>query len=151
MPATGRPRLGLSEYDPRPDSTTPSRACASVEVLEKVGEGLNLTWEVRDGVSGHSKGHGGPAARGRAGTLEGDVVLYSDRIAYINHDIDDASALSWSPLTRFPQDCLAVLGSTHAQRISTMVGEIVRCSAGSPKITLGSGGHGHQRPQGFPV
>ncbi len=109
-----------------------------VEVLEKDGEGLNLTWEVRDGIRHHSKGmndfprvqEGGPA------TLEAWVVLYSDRIAYINHDIDDAVRAGIITTEQLPEECVAVLGRTHGQRITTMVTDVVTHSQERPAIAM---------------
>jgi len=88
-----------------------------VDVLEGSG-GLNLTWEVRDGILHHVAGV--PAA-----TLEGQVVHMADRVAYINHDIDDA--LRGGVLTRaeLPRECLDVLGYEHRERINTMVLDLI--------------------------
>ena len=85
-----------------------------VDVLEKDGEGLNLTWEVRDGIRNHS-GEDEPA------TLEGWCVRRADRIAYINHDIDDAIRGGILKPFELPQRCLTVLGDTHSKRINTML------------------------------
>lgn len=97
-----------------------SKRC--VEVLENDGRGLNLTAEVRDGILGHS-GHHFPE------TLEGQCVRRADRIAYLNHDLDDA--LRGGVLREFelPEDCLKVLGHTHGERINTMISDIVSNSA----------------------
>jgi dGTPase len=85
-----------------------------VEVLED----LNLTWEVRDGILCHTGDQ-------RPQTLEGEIVRLADRIAYINHDIDDA--LRGGVLTEqdLPQDCLVVLGRDHRSRINTMVTDVI--------------------------
>ena len=88
-----------------------------VEVLEGKG-GLNLTWEVRDGILNHS-------GNGRAATLEGRVVGKADRIAYINHDIDDALRAGIIRLHELPPDALKVLGKTHGERIEAMISDIV--------------------------
>lgn len=89
-----------------------------VEVLEGGGSGLNLTWEVRDGILCHS-GPQFPA------TLEGECVRRADRIAYLNHDLDDA--LRGGVLRDFelPQDCLKVLGASHGERINNMIADVV--------------------------
>ena len=88
-----------------------------VEVLEGKG-GLNLTWEVRDGILNHS-------GNGRAATLEGRVVGKADRIAYINHDIDDALRAGIIRPHELPPDALKVLGKTHGERIEAMISDIV--------------------------
>nr|WP_122011871.1 deoxyguanosinetriphosphate triphosphohydrolase [Maliibacterium massiliense] len=89
-----------------------------VEHLERDGQGLNLTWEVRDGILRHT-GDALPS------TLEGRVVRFSDRIAYINHDIDDALRDGMLRVEDLPQDCLSVLGDTHGARIDTMITDVV--------------------------
>lgn len=93
-----------------------------VERLEYDGRGLNLTREVRDGILGHTGGH-------MPETLEGRVVRIADRIAYVNHDIDDA--LRAGVLTRddLPQGPLEVLGEHHGDRITTMVNDMVQTSS----------------------
>jgi len=119
-----------------------------VEALERDGQGLNLTWEVRDGIRFHSKGmedlpdcRAGipmPAAdHSLPATLEGWVVLYADRIAYINHDIDDALRAGLITADSLPRECLSVLGDTHARRITTMVSDIVAHSQGRPEVSMG--------------
>ena len=104
-----------------------SRRC--VEALENDGNGLNLTWEVRDGILCHS-GKQFPA------TLEGQCVRRADRIAYLNHDLDDALRAGVLQPFELPADCLKVLGQTHGERINTMIGDIVACSADKPKLTM---------------
>jgi dGTPase len=99
-----------------------------VDILEGDG-GLNLTWEVRNGIVHHS-GDVHPA------TLEGACVHLADRIAYINHDIDDAIRAGALRLTDVPAECLRVLGDTHAGRINTMVCDVVRESAGKGEIRM---------------
>jgi len=91
-----------------------------VDVLEQPG-GLNLTWEVRDGIRHHT-------GEGRPGTLEGQIVRLADRVAYINHDIDDALRGGVIQASDLPADCVAVLGSRHSQRIHTMVQDIIAAS-----------------------
>ena len=109
-----------------------------VEILEKDGEGLNLTWEVRDGIRHHSKGMNDfPRTQGGPVTLEAWVVLYSDRIAYINHDIDDAVRAGIITTEQLPEASLAILGRTHGQRITTMVTDVVTHSQDRPVIAMG--------------
>lgn len=104
-----------------------SRRC--VEVLENGGAGLNLTWEVRDGILCHS-GKQFPA------TLEGQCVRRADRIAYLNHDLDDALRGGVLQPFELPADCLKVLGQTHGQRINTMILDIVENSQGQEVLTM---------------
>ena len=85
-----------------------------VEKLEKDGQGLNLTWEVRNGILCHTKGT-------EAATLEGRIVRLADRIAYINHDIDDAERAGVLHESDLPQEALRVLGETKSRRIGTLV------------------------------
>jgi dGTPase len=99
-----------------------------VDLLEKDGQGLNLTLEVREGISKHSKGRGEIFTQDqedRISTLEGQVVRVADIIAYINHDIDDAIRGGVISLKDIPMDCLTRLGETHSQRINTMVNDII--------------------------
>ncbi|HXX36422.1 MAG TPA: deoxyguanosinetriphosphate triphosphohydrolase [Thermodesulfobacteriota bacterium] len=110
-----------------------------VEVLEKDGKGLNLTFEVRDGILKHSKGKGDilcedPEAM--ASTVEGQVVRIADIIAYINHDIDDAIRGEIISPNDIPDDCLRCLGNTHSKRINTMVNDIVQETLRSRKARL---------------
>jgi dGTPase len=100
-----------------------------VDVLEADGQGLDLTWEVRDGIAHHS-GEVKPA------TLEGRCVHLADRIAYINHDIDDALRAGLIRQEDLPRACLDMLGETHGRRIDTMIGDVVRTSAGQPDIRM---------------
>lgn len=99
------------------------------EVLEREGQGLNLTWEVRNGILWHS-GKEMPA------TVEGECVRRADRIAYLNHDLEDA--LRGGVLKEFeiPQDLLNVLGHTHGERINTMIHDIVDHSRGQAHLQM---------------
>jgi dGTPase len=92
-----------------------------IEVLEYEGTGLNLTWEVRDGVANHT-GDGQPA------TLEGGIVRLADRIAYVNHDIDDAIRGGVLDDADLPSHAVEVLGRTHGTRIRTMVQDTIGSS-----------------------
>ena len=99
-----------------------------IDLLEKDGRGLNLTFEVRDGVLKHSKGKGEILCEDpgeMASTLEGQVVRVADIIAYINHDIDDAIRGGIISQGDIPENCLNRLGETHSKRINTMVCDIV--------------------------
>ena len=100
-----------------------------VDLLERDGKGLNLTFEVRDGILKHTKGKGEILCKdptGMACTLEGQVVRIADIIAYINHDIDDAIRAGVISQTDIPSECLKQLGDTHSKRINTMVNDIIR-------------------------
>jgi len=102
-----------------------------VDYLENEGTGLNLTWEVRDGILHHSKGMGdifSPEKGDTPHTLEGQVVRISDIIAYINHDIDDALRAGIIRQDELPQIVLRLLGDSHSARINTMVIDIVATS-----------------------
>ena len=98
-----------------------------VEKLERDGAGLNLTWEVRDGILHHKKD-------GCAATLEGRVVSLADRIAYINHDIDDAVRAAVLREEELPKECVDVLGGSHGDRINNMILDIVENSEGKNEI-----------------
>jgi dGTPase len=100
-----------------------------VEVLEQDRRGLNLTWEVRHGISTHSKGkHGLPInvpAGQRAAMLEGQVARVADIIAYLNHDIDDAIRAGVLRSEDLPEGPIEVLGATSSARIGRMVSDVV--------------------------
>lgn len=100
-----------------------------VDVLERDGEGLNLTWEVRDGIQHHT----GP---GRPATLEGQIVRLADRIAYVNHDIDDAMRAGLIEPADLPDRCRQLLGDSHSARIHALVGDVVGASATAPDIRM---------------
>jgi dGTPase len=102
-----------------------------VEVLEKDGQGLNLTAEVRDGILRHSKGKGKVLASEvdhEASTLEGQIARVADIAAYVNHDLDDAIRGQVIALKEVPEPILGVLGRTHSERISRLVSDVVATS-----------------------
>jgi dGTPase len=101
-----------------------------VDLLEKDGRGLNLTWEVRDGIVSHSKSQVAVLGEdwGEVGTFEGEVVKISDMVAYINHDIGDAVRAGILKENDLPRAAVKVLGNSHSQRINTMVTDIVKSS-----------------------
>lgn len=98
-----------------------------VDVLEKDGAGLNLTYAVREGIRFHSKARRDITATawGTASTLEGQIIKVTDSVAYINHDIDDALRAGILCKEDLPQACVEVLGQTHAKRINTMVVDLI--------------------------
>jgi len=100
-----------------------------VDVLENDGRGLNLTWEVRDGIGRHSKGkEGSPVGVDpgkRAATLEGQIMRVADLIAYVNHDIDDAVRAGVMEDRDLPSDAVEILGKTSSTRIARMVKDVV--------------------------
>jgi len=100
-----------------------------VDLLEHDRRGLNLTWEVRDGIARHSKGkHGLPVGappEHRASTVEGQIARVADIIAYVNHDIDDAVRAGVLREDELPADAVANLGHGSSQRINTMVTDVV--------------------------
>jgi dGTPase len=108
-----------------------------VDVLEKNGKGLNLTFEVRKGIAKHSKGRGEIfLTRERGETLEGQIVRVSDIIAYINHDLDDAMRAGVLRRSKIPRRFLRI-GTNQAKRIDTMVKDVI--------YTTRSGGTGEIR------
>jgi dGTPase len=100
-----------------------------VDVLENDGRGLNLTWEVRDGIGRHSKGKkGSPVGMDpskRSATLEGQIMRVADLIAYVNHDIDDAVRAGVLAEASLPKVPIEVLGTTSSARIARMVKDVV--------------------------
>ncbi len=100
-----------------------------VDVLEKDGKGLNLTFEVRDGIVNHKKS-GNPA------TLEGKCVSLADRIAYINHDLDDAVRAGILNPDEIPKEIVSVLGKSSKERINTAITSIYNCSAGKKTVEM---------------
>jgi dGTPase len=101
-----------------------------VDVLEREGQGLNLTEQVRDGILNHT-GSRKPA------TMEGQIVKLVDRVAYINHDIDDALRAGILRPEDLPAEEIELLGPTGSQRIDTLVRDIVDHSAGMEEIAQG--------------
>ena len=101
-----------------------------VDKLENDGRGLNLTWEVRDGILNHSKIRADVQGEdlGKPGTLEGQLCKIADAIAYINHDIGDAIRTGLITEGDLPLAAAQVLGITHSQRINTMVSDIIQHS-----------------------
>jgi dGTPase len=101
-----------------------------VDSLEREGQGLNLTWEVRDGILNHSKGQAEILGEGwgDANTLEGQICKIADIVAYVNHDVEDAIRAGIISQDDLPKPVVATLGHTHSQRINTLVCDIIDCS-----------------------
>lgn len=112
-----------------PEFTHYKQSLRVVEVLENEGKGLNLTWEVRDGIVNHTGEH-------MAETLEGVIVKFADRIAYINHDIDDARRAGLLAIEDIPKHLRETLGEGHSERINNMVISMIKASADSPEIKM---------------
>lgn len=98
-----------------------------VEVLEKEGDGLNLTYEVRRGILCHTGSE-------KAETLEGQILWFADRIAYINHDIEDAMRGGIIYPMDIPIHLQQALGYTKSQRINTLVNDVITASVDQPRI-----------------
>ena len=103
-----------------------------VEKLEKEGRGLNLTWEVRNGILNHQM-------TGQPDTLEGWVVRYSDKIAYIHHDVDDAIRGGIIREDEIPRTYTDILGHSSKERLNTMIHDIIYQSMDQPKILMSPG------------
>ena len=101
-----------------------------VDFLENDGRGLNLAWEVRDGIVNH------PWATPLPATLEGQVARFADRIAYVNHDVDDAMRAGLLRPEDLPAEARSVLGITNDERVNTMVGDLVAQSQDRDEIRL---------------
>ncbi len=112
-----------------PEFTHYRQSLRVVEKLENNGRGLNLTWEVRDGIVNHTGKH-------MASTLEGVIVKFADRIAYINHDIDDACRAGILKPDDIPAELRRILGETHGERINRMVTSVIEASTDRPEIAM---------------
>jgi dGTPase len=103
-----------------------------VDHLEGDGSGLNLSWEVRDGIVNHTWSMPMPS------TLEGQVARFADRLAYVNHDVDDAIRAGLLDPADLPEEVVRVLGPTHARRVDTLVTDIVDSSKDRPEVRMSS-------------
>ena len=100
-----------------------------VDIYEKDGRGLNLTYEVRDGILNHTKS-------GHPATLEGVVVSLADRIAYINHDIEDAIRAGFVTRDELPKGPIEIFGQNTSSRINTAIRDICSVSEGKPYVRM---------------
>jgi len=108
-----------------------------VEILERNGEGLNLTYEVRDGILRHTKGRERMLSKEKSpSTVEGNVVRVADIIAYVNHDIEDATRAGMIKQNDLPKDYIRLVGDSHGSRIDCMVKDVIKSSLGSPEIRM---------------
>lgn len=112
--------LGFSHY---------KQSIRVVEFLEKDGMGLNLTKEVRDGIVNHRMS-------GNPSTLEGKIVRLSDKIAYINHDIDDGIRAKIMRESDIPREFTQVLGNSTKERLNTLISDIIDMSMDKPEIQM---------------
>jgi dGTPase len=138
----------LQEYLPGRHFRHFEQSLRVVDVLEKGGCGLNLTAETRAGILGHSKGRadliaaddleaqGGGSSSSTPAVLEGSVVRVCDRIAYVNHDIDDAVRIGVLRASDLPHETLDLLGATHGERITTMVRNVIEASHDRPVVSM---------------
>jgi dGTPase len=101
-----------------------------VDHLERAGRGLNLTWEVRDGIVNHTWAMPQPS------TMEAQVVRFADRLGYVNHDIDDAIRAGLLGDADLPLRATDVLGRTHGDRIETLVDDIVATTGDRPEVRM---------------
>lgn len=103
----------------------------SLRIVEKLenGVGLNLTFEVRDGILNHKKS-------GHPATLEGVCVSLADRVAYVNHDIDDAIRAGLLTNEMLPESCIKAIGATHGERINSLILDILSVSSGQPFVRM---------------
>ncbi len=118
----------LSRYTSKPFHHN-EQSVRVVEKLEKNGRGLNLTWEVRDGILNHRSANS-PA------TLEGEVVRISDKIAYVNHDIDDGIRAGILSEEQLPKECTKILGGCTRDRINNTIHAIIKYSMDKDKVLL---------------
>jgi len=111
-----------------PDFSHNKQSLRVVDVLENNGQGLNLTYEGRDGILKHAKGYGKiiPDDPGeQAFTIEGNVVRIADIMAYLNHDLDDAIRSGVISQSQVPDSCVKILGRTHSERANSMIKDLV--------------------------
>lgn len=118
----------LSKYTSKPFCHN-EQSIRVVERLEKNGAGLNLTWEVRDGILNHRSAC-------EPATLEGKIVRLSDKIAYVNHDIDDGIRAGILTEEMLPVECTNLLGHSTRDRINTLIHTVVKASSGVEDVVL---------------
>jgi len=127
------------EYDPDARFHHAEHSVRVVSVLERDGQGLNLCRETVEGIGAHSKGRRSIAEvleSERMMTLEAMVVSLSDRVAYLNHDLDDCLGAGLIQPEDIPRECVETLGTRYSQRIGTMVSDLIEQSEGQAAIRL---------------
>lgn len=127
------------EYDSEACFRHNEHSLRVVDVLERGGQGLNLTAETREGIVAHTKGLKSTAealALDLPSTLEAQVIRISDRIAYLNHDLDDCLRLGVLKPEDLPREVMDVLGWRHSQRIGTMVRDLIQHSEDAPRLAM---------------
>lgn len=125
-------------YDPAAHFNHYAHSLRVVDELERDGSGLNLTYETRVGIQAHSKGEAdlGQVLSEPGLTLEAMVIRLSDRIAYLNHDLDDCLRVGVLTQEELPQEVLQALGFRHSQRIGRMVTDIIEMSTDQPRLLM---------------
>ncbi len=126
-------------HDPAAHFAHHEHSLRIVDVIEREGQGLNLSQETREGIVAHSKSTEDlqvdlPSAQ--PPTLEAMVVRVSDRIAYINHDLDDCLRTGFLAPDEVPHEVIAGLGDRHSRRVGTMVRDLIQYSFGQPRLSM---------------
>jgi dGTPase len=124
----------LQSHDPAARFRHFEQSLRVVEVLENQGAGLNLTWEVLDGIGHHSKGRAGIAGKDLPATMEGQCVRIADRVAYVHHDFEDAVRAGFLCEDDLPEDVLRVFGRTPGQRMAYVITDLVEHSQNADPI-----------------
>jgi len=127
-------------FDPEAGFSHAEHSVRVLTVLEHDGRGLNLTVETLQGIAAHSKGAqdtGASLAPAGELSLEAMVVRLADRIAYLNHDLDDCLRSGVLRLEDVPRECVEVLGERHSDRVGTMVEDVIARSDGRPELAMG--------------
>ncbi|MEM3479751.1 MAG: deoxyguanosinetriphosphate triphosphohydrolase, partial [Candidatus Bathyarchaeia archaeon] len=127
------------QYDPSAHFRHNEHSLRVVDVLERGGAGLNLTYETREGILAHAKGWRRTLealTSDVASTLEAMVIRISDRIAYLNHDLDDCLRLGVLKERDLPREVMQVLGWRHSERVGTMVRDVIQHSLDSPRLGM---------------
>ncbi len=127
------------QHDPSATFAHAEHSVRVLEILERDGQGLNLTRETLAGIADHSKGAedtGAVFAPGASETLEGMVLRIADRIAYLNHDLDDCLRSGVLSPQEVPRECIEVLGDRHSDRVGAMVEDLIACSEGRPHLEM---------------
>jgi len=126
-------------YDPEGSFRHNEHSLRVVDVLENGGRGLNLTHETREGIVAHSKGLRSTKealSQDLPSTLEAQVIRLADRLAYLNHDLDDCLRLGMLHEEELPRDIMDVLGWRHSQRVGTMVRDVIQHSMDAPHLSM---------------